>query len=50
MKAKCPAKGNGNKFSKTLRKLPTYLSNGYELLRLYLLKPLESSDFQPTIR
>ena len=41
---------NGNKLSKTLKKLPTYLSNGYELLRLYLLKPLESSDFQPTIR
>ena len=39
-----------NKLSKNLKKLPTYLANGYELLRLYLLKPLESDDFQPTIR
>jgi magnesium-protoporphyrin IX monomethyl ester (oxidative) cyclase len=41
---------NGNKVYKTLKKLPTYLSNGYELLRLYLLKPLDSKDFQPSIR
>ena len=27
-----------------------YLSNGYQLLRLYLLKPLDSKDFQPSIR
>ena len=39
-----------NKLFKTLKKLPTYLANGYELLRLYLLKPLKSEDFQPTIR
>ena len=36
--------------SKTLKKLPTYLANGYELFRLYLLKPLDSKDFQPSIR
>ena len=41
---------NGNKLIKTLKKLPTYLSNGYQLLRLYLLKPLDSKDFQPSIR
>ena len=35
---------------KKISKLPTYISNGYELLRLYLLKPLTSKDFQPTIR
>ena len=35
---------------KNITKLPTYISNGYELLRLYLLKPLNSQDFQPSIR
>ena len=30
--------------------LPSFVSNGYELIRLYLLKPLKSEDFQPTIR
>ena len=39
-----------SKFIKTINKLPTYISNGYELLRLYLLKPLDSKDFQPSIR
>ena len=41
---------NSNKFFKTLSKLPTFISNGYELMRLYLLKPLKSEDFQPSIR
>ena len=41
---------DGNKVSKTFKKLPKYLSNGYQLLRLYLLKPLDSKDFQPSIR
>ena len=36
--------------SKTFKKLPKYLSNGYQLLRLYLIKPLDSKDFQPSIR
>ena len=36
--------------TKSLKKLPKYLSNGYQLLRLYLLKPLDSKDFQPSIR
>jgi len=44
------ASSDGNKVSKTFRKLPKYLSNGYQLLRLYLLKPLDSKDFQPLIR
>tara|TARA_Y100000766_G_C18870907_1_gene588199 strand:+ start:345 stop:1421 length:1077 start_codon:yes stop_codon:yes gene_type:complete len=39
-----------NKILKNLSKIPTYISNGYELLRLYLLKPLNSEDFQPSIR
>ena len=44
------ASSRGNKVSKAFRKLPKYLSNGYQLLRLYLLKPLDSKDFQPSIR
>ena len=44
------ASSDGNKVSKTFKKLPKYLSNGYQLLRLYLLKPLDSKDFQPSIR
>ena len=44
------ASSDGNKVSKTFKKLPKYLSNGYQLLRLYLLKPLNSKDFQPSIR
>ena len=44
------ASSNGNKVYKTFKKLPKYLSNGYQLLRLYLLKPLDSKDFQPSIR
>ena len=39
-----------NKLFKTLFKLPAFISNGYELIRLYLLKPLKSEDFQPSIR
>ena len=39
-----------NKILKLFNKLPHYISNGYELLRLYLLKPLNSNDFQPAIR
>ena len=44
------ASSGRNKVSKKLMKLPTYLANGYQLLRLYLLKPLDSKDFQPSIR
>ena len=44
------ANSDGNKVSQTFKKLPKYLSNGYQLLRLYLLKPLDSKDFQPSIR
>ena len=41
---------NSPKMLKKITKLPTFVSNGYELLRLYLLKPLNSKDFQPSIR
>ncbi|WP_288262485.1 magnesium-protoporphyrin IX monomethyl ester (oxidative) cyclase [uncultured Prochlorococcus sp.] len=43
-------KKKSSMFVKTIYKLPTYISNGYELIRLYLLKPLDSKDFQPLIR
>ncbi len=43
-------KGNNNKAIKAIQKLPHYISNGYQLLRLYLLKPLNSNDYQPAIR
>ena len=43
-------KGNSNKAIKAIKKLPHYISNGYQLLRLYLLKPLNSNDYQPAIR
>ena len=39
-----------NKIFKNIIKLPSYISNGYELIRLYLLRPLNSKDFQPSIR
>ena len=35
---------------KIIKKLPYFISNGYQLLRLYLLKPLNSNDYQPAIR
>jgi magnesium-protoporphyrin IX monomethyl ester (oxidative) cyclase len=35
---------------KALRKLPYYLSNGFQFLKLYLMKPLESGQFQPAVR
>tara|TARA_Y100001978_G_C23681081_1_gene429054 strand:- start:1379 stop:2080 length:702 start_codon:yes stop_codon:yes gene_type:complete len=41
---------NGTKINKLLKKVPFFISNGYELLRLYLLKPLNSDEFQPSIR
>ena len=50
---KCLSKidqNKGPKIFRTINKLPTYISNGYELLRLYLLKPLDSKDFQPSSR
>ena len=43
-------KEKGNTFSKLTKKLPYFISNGYQLLRLYLLKPLNSNEFQPAIR
>jgi len=39
-----------NKPFKLIRKLPYYVSNGYHLLRLYLLKPLKSNEYQSAIR
>ena len=41
---------DGSKINKLIKKLPYFVSNGYQLLRLYLLKPLNSDEFQPAIR
>jgi magnesium-protoporphyrin IX monomethyl ester (oxidative) cyclase len=35
---------------KTLRKLPYYLANGVQFLKLYLMKPIDSNEFQPAVR
>ena len=47
--AEIDKKDNQN-LNKVLSKLPIFISNGYQLLRLYLLKPLDSKDYQPSIR
>ena len=41
---------DGSKINKIFKKIPYFVSNGYQLLRLYLLKPLNSDEFQPAIR
>ena len=41
---------DGSKINKIFKKIPYFVSNGYQLLRLYLLKPLNSEEFQPAIR
>ena len=43
-------KKDNQNLNKVLSKLPIFISNGYQLIRLYLLKPLKSEDFQPSIR
>ena len=43
-------KKENHDLNKVLSKLPIFISNGYQLLRLYLLKPLDSKDYQPSIR
>jgi magnesium-protoporphyrin IX monomethyl ester (oxidative) cyclase len=35
---------------KTLRKLPYYVANGMQFLKLYLMKPIDSNEFQPAVR
>ncbi len=35
---------------KTLRKLPYYVANGVQFLKLYLMKPIDSTEFQPAVR
>ena len=47
--AEIDKKDNQNS-NKVLSKLPIFISNGYQLLRLYLLKPLDSKDYQPSVR
>lgn len=40
----------GTKLGKTLRKLPAYLSNGWQFLKLYLLKPIRVDHLAGTVR
>jgi magnesium-protoporphyrin IX monomethyl ester (oxidative) cyclase len=41
---------NSPKFLKLLRKLPHYVSNGWQLLKLYLIKPIRVDQLAGTIR
>jgi magnesium-protoporphyrin IX monomethyl ester (oxidative) cyclase len=41
---------NAPKFVKILRKLPYYLSNGVELLKLYFIKPIRVDRLEGTVR
>ena len=35
---------------KLLRKLPHWLSNGAEMAKLFLMSPIDSSNYQPAVR
>lgn len=41
---------NRPQFMKTLQKLPHFLSNGWQFLRLYLLKPIDAIPLQTCVR
>ncbi len=41
---------NAPKVIKTLRKLPYYVSNGWQLLKLYLIKPIRVDNLAGTVR
>jgi len=49
---KLTAIANSNQlgFVKFLQKLPLYLSNGWQLLKLYLIKPIETTTMQGSVR
>jgi magnesium-protoporphyrin IX monomethyl ester (oxidative) cyclase len=40
----------GPKFLKSLRKLPAFLSNGWQFLKLYLIKPIRVDQLEGTVR
>jgi magnesium-protoporphyrin IX monomethyl ester (oxidative) cyclase len=35
---------------KVLRKLPYWIANGAEMAKLYLMAPIRSEQFQPSVR
>ncbi len=49
---KLTAIANSNRpgFLKSLQKLPLYLSNGWQFLKLYLMKPIETASMQSSVR
>lgn len=49
---KLTALANSNQlgFVKFFQKLPLYLSNGWQLLKLYLMKPIETASMQSAVR
>lgn len=49
---KLTAIANSNRlgFVKFFQKLPLYLSNGWQLLKLYLMKPIETATMQSSVR
>lgn len=44
------AKSNSPKFVQFFKKLPYYVSNGWQFLRLYLMKPMEVASQQGVVR
>jgi magnesium-protoporphyrin IX monomethyl ester (oxidative) cyclase len=42
--------GNGSKFGKLLRKLPYYISNGWQLIRLYSIAPIRVDSLEGSIK
>ncbi len=44
------ANSNAPKFVRFFQKLPYYISNGWQFLRLYLIKPINTASLEGTIR
>ncbi len=44
------ANSNTPKFLQFFQKLPYYVSNGWQLLRLYLMKPIDMTSLEGTVR
>ena len=44
------ANSNRTGFVKFFQKLPLYVSNGWQFLKLYLVKPIETASMQSSIR
>jgi magnesium-protoporphyrin IX monomethyl ester (oxidative) cyclase len=43
------ASSNTPKFLQFFQKLPLYVSNGWQFLRLYLMKPIDVTSWQGTV-